>query len=145
MTELEKQDVRNIAALNYDWAKLNGKTVLISGGTGFIGSYIIEVLKERNVAYGNNISIVCLSRHVREDVDCVKYIATDITKPFEIEDDVDFIIHLASNTHPAQYATDPIGTITTNVLGCYNLLEIAKVKKARRFLLASSVNAPEIL
>ena len=48
------------------------------------------------------------------------------------------IIHLASNTHPKQYAEDPIGTIMTNIYGCDNLLKLAVEKKAR-FLLASSV------
>lgn len=45
---------------------------------------------------------------------------------------------LASNTHPKQYAEDPIGTIMTNIYGCDNLLKLAVEKKAR-FLLASSV------
>ncbi len=138
-TDIEKQDIRKLAAMPYGWSALKNKTVLISGGTGFIGSYMIEVFKERNAVYGDNISIVCLSRHAPEDGGCVKYIAADITKPFEIAGSVDFIIHLASNTHPAQYVTDPIGTITTNVFGCYNLLEVARAKNAKRFLLASSV------
>ena len=45
---------------------------------------------------------------------------------------------MASNTHPKQYAEDPIGTIMTNIYGCDNLLKLAVEKKAR-FLLASSV------
>lgn len=138
-TEVEKQDIKNIADLPYNWGALKSKTVLISGGTGFIGSHIVEVLSERNKAYGDNISVVCLSRHARENTEHVKYVAADITKPFEVKGNVDFIVHLASNTHPAQYLEDPVGTITTNVLGCYNLLEIAKAKKTKRFLLASSV------
>ena len=43
-----------------------------------------------------------------------------------------------ANTHPKQYAEDPIGTIMTNIYGCDNLLKLAVEKKAR-FLLASSV------
>lgn len=46
--------------------------------------------------------------------------------------------YLASNTHPKQYAEDPVGTIMTNICGCDNLLKLAVEKKAR-FLLASSV------
>ena len=51
---------------------------------------------------------------------------------------VDYIIHLASNTHPEQYKTDPVGTITSNVFGAYNLLTLARKKHSKRFLLASS-------
>lgn len=138
-TDIEKQDIERIAALDCDWSKLNGKTVLISGGTGFIGSHIIAVLQERNKTYGDNISVVSVSRHAPANTEHVKYMTADITKPFDVGGAVDFVIHLASNTHPAQYSSDPVGTITTNVLGCYNLLEIARKKNATRFLLASSV------
>ena len=138
-TDIEKQDIRKIADMPYGWGALKNKTVLISGGTGFIGSQIIAVLQERNNVYGDNISIVSVSRHALANTEHVKYIAADITKPFDVDGNVDFVIHLASNTHPAQYAADPVGTITTNVLGCYNLLEIARKKNAMRFLLASSV------
>lgn len=62
---------------------------------------------------------------------CVKYISKERINN-------ESIIHLASNTHPKQYAEDPIGTIMTNIYGCDNLLKLAVEKKAR-FLLASSV------
>jgi nucleoside-diphosphate-sugar epimerase len=50
----------------------------------------------------------------------------------------DFVLHLASNTHPVQYATDPIGTITTNVIGLQRMLDFATDRGAERFLFASS-------
>jgi nucleoside-diphosphate-sugar epimerase len=62
----------------------------------------------------------------------------DIINPVNYEGNIDFIIHLASNTHPKQYGEDPVGTITTNVIGCNNLLKLAVEKKAK-FILASSV------
>ena len=51
---------------------------------------------------------------------------------------IDYVLHLASNTHPVAYATDPIGTITTNVIALNNLLALAAEKKSSRFLFASS-------
>ena len=50
----------------------------------------------------------------------------------------DYIIHLASNTHPLLYATDPIGTITTNIIGLQNLLDFAVNHHTTRFLFTSS-------
>ena len=46
------------------------------------------------------------------------FLPYDINLPFVREDigKVDFVLHLASNTHPMQYSTDPIGTITTNIM-----------------------------
>ena len=55
-----------------------------------------------------------------------------------VEQAVDYVLHLASNTHPVAYATDPIGTITTNVIALNNLLTLAADKNATRFLFASS-------
>ena len=45
MTRLEQQDIKIVAEQQYDWNKLTNKTILISGGTGFVGSFIIEVLR----------------------------------------------------------------------------------------------------
>jgi nucleoside-diphosphate-sugar epimerase len=51
---------------------------------------------------------------------------------------IDYILHLASNTHPMLYSTDPIGTITTNIIGVQNMLEFSVKHKADRFIFASS-------
>lgn len=136
--DLELQDIVETAELPYNWEKLKGKTIMISGGTGFIGSFITEVIRYRNMKYGENTKIVSLSRRGGESNQTVEHIKSDITRPIVYDGPVDFILHLASNTHPKQYGEDPVGTITTNVLGCNNLLQIA-VNKRSRFLLASSV------
>lgn len=133
------EDLLKVAALPYNYSALKDKTVLISGGTGFLGSAVVDVLELRNRFYGDNIKIISLSRRARENRGNVAYIAADIRNLPEIPGNIDFILHLASNTHPAQYATDPVGTITANVLGCDNLLRLAVQKKIERFLLASSV------
>lgn len=139
MIALEAEDIKSVADLAYNWGKLKNKTVLISGGTGFIGQFLINVIKYRNEHYGDRISVISLSRSVeREDGD-ILYLKHDITTELTLSRRADFIIHLASNTHPEQYAADPIGTITTNVFGCDNLLKFAVKCKAERFLLASSV------
>ena len=139
MTEPEIQDINKIAALDYEWSKLDGKTVLISGGTGFIGQFLINVFKCRNEKYGNKIKVISCSRHGRDSERDVEYLSHDITKPLRTDKKVDYILHLASNTHPKQYAAEPVGTITTNIFGTYNLLQFAVEHKVTRFLLASSV------
>ncbi|MDE6401104.1 MAG: NAD-dependent epimerase/dehydratase family protein [Clostridiales bacterium] len=133
-----EDDIKTIASLDLRWAALDGKTLLISGGTGFIGQFLIDVIKYRNDRYGNRIKVIGCSRHALPSERDVEYLSHDITIPMELERHVDFVLHLASNTHPKQYAADPVGTITTNIFGTYNLLNLAKVNGAR-FLLASSV------
>lgn len=138
MIDLDFEDIEKVAALPYQWDKLNNKSILISGGTGFIGSFIAEVIRYRNKKFGANTKIISLSRRGGKSDSTVEYLKADITKPISCDGSVDYILHLASNTHPKQYGVDPVGTITTNVIGCDNLLKLAVDKKAT-FLLASSV------
>ncbi len=138
MKDAYKAEAAAIAAYDLPWEKLNNKTVLISGGTGLIGSLFISVLRQRNLR-GDNISVVSLSRTARESGEGVVYLAHDVTQPLSMEGRADFVIHLASNTHPKQYSADPVGTIATNIFGCRNLLEAARAWGSERFLLASSV------
>lgn len=139
MNSIEKEDIVLVGNLTIDWSKLRNKTILISGGTGFIGSFLIDVFRYRNKVFGDNIKIVSLSRRGGISDSTVSYLKADINEEIDYGLPVDYILHLASNTHPEQYANDPVGTITTNVLGCNNLLKLAYKLRIKRFLLASSV------
>lgn len=138
MKNLEVQDIINVATLPYSWDKFNNKTILISGGTGFIGSFIVDVFRYRNEKYNSNVRLISLSRRGGCTDKTVIHLKSDITQSVSYEGTIDYILHLASNTHPKQYGADPVGTITTNVIGCNNLLKLA-VEKKSIFLLASSV------
>lgn len=135
-----------VTKLNLPWEKIHNKTVLISGSTGMIGSLLVHVLLNRK----ENIHIIALGRNVEKAQNRFKeywnrkdfqFICHDINEPLNHLNcpKVDFIIHAASNTHPIAYATDPIGTITANVIGTYHLLNYYKEKDAKRFLFLSSV------
>lgn len=138
MTILEKEDIKNVAELPYNWDKLSNKVLLISGGTGFIGSFLCNVIRYRNRKYNQNIRVISIAFNALDDDETVTYLKRDICSPFAINGPVDYILHMASNTHPEQYKSDPVGTITGNVFGAYNLLMLAKEKRSKRFVLASS-------
>ena len=138
MTGAYEKEAARVTALPFDWDKLEGKRVLLSGGTGLIGSFFLDALRVRVHAYGQQIRAVSLTRSGAESDDVVEYCVQDVKRPVQIGKSCDYVLHLASNTHPKQYAADPVGTIETNILGCRNLLEIARECRAR-FLLASSV------
>ena len=142
------EDVRYVATLPMPWEKLHSKSILISGATGLIGSFLVDVLIYRNRYYDLDCSIYALGRSEQRAKDrfshCwneLRFIPYDINDMLRREDigAVDYIIHLASNTHPVAYATDPIGTITTNILGTNNMLEFALAHQAVRCVFASSV------
>lgn len=137
------------------WQLIDGKSVLITGASGMIGSYLVDMLHYRNHHFQANINIYALSRNkqklenrfrsILEDGDSFFHmIEHDICQSLEkltnTVNSLDYVIHAASNTHPLEYATDPVGTIITNVLGTMNLAEFARQHALEsRLVLLSSV------
>lgn len=144
--KLYKEDIDYVANIDIDWSKLENKSVMITGASGMMGSFLIDVLmaKKDNLhcmvyALGRNES-KAKERFVEYwDEECFSFVAGDINEGIHMNGiDVNYIIHAASNTHPVAYATDPIGTITTNIIGTHNLLEFAAAHNTERFVFASS-------
>ena len=140
-----QQDIESAWKLgNFD--KLEGSRILITGATGMIASVIIDILMYYNSIINissQGIHILAISRNeekARErfapywDSDFFTCFSHDISQPLPELGDIDYILHAASNTHPRAYATDPIGTITANVSGTYELLSYAAEHHCRRFL-----------
>lgn len=139
--------VSNLKFINFE--NLRNKSIAISGSSGMIGSFLIDVIMYLNKERNLNCKIYALGRTERRAKDrFIKYwndslftfVAGDINLPIKIENlsKIDYVIHLASNTHPKAYATDPIGTITTNVIGTKNMLDFAKKYKANKFVFSST-------
>lgn len=148
-SELYREDVARVAALPLPWERLENSQVLLSGATGLIGSFLVDVLMERNASHSMQCRVYALGRSAEKaaarfsrwkDSGDLVFIPYDINDPFERNDidTIDYVLHLASNTHPMQYSTDPIGTITTNIIGLQNMLEFAVCHSAKRFAFASS-------
>lgn len=144
-----REDVENIVKLSLPWEKMQDQSILISGASGLVGSFLIDVIMWRNEKYGMNCRIYALGRNEEKarqrfaycwENPLLNFISWDINVPLLRDDikNVDFVLHLASNTHPVAYATDPIGTITTNIIGTQNLLEFGVKHHAKRFAFASS-------
>lgn len=137
-----------IANSNLPWHILKGKRIVITGARGLIGSFLIDVLMSRNELYDEGIKVYALGRNERLaktrfaeyiEKSQVRVVKHDVNSPIPQLGNVDFIIHAASNTHPIAYANDPIGTITTNIFGAYNLLNFAIENSVNRFIFVSSV------
>lgn len=147
-SSLYLEDVDYVANLNLPWEKLSNKSIMVSGATGLIGSMLIDVIMRKN-SNGLNCTIYALGRSEERmrrrfcyyfENSLFNFIEYDVTKKLFLDEGitVDYILHLASNTHPLQYSTDPIGTITTNIIGVQNLLEFAVTHRTKRFAFASS-------
>jgi dTDP-glucose 4,6-dehydratase len=113
---------------------------LITGGAGFLGSHLCER------ALANGHQVVCVDNLVtgrtaniahllgRPDFEFVKH---DVSRSFEVEGPVDYVLHFASPASPIDYLELPIQTLKVGSLGTHNSLGLAKAKNAR-FLLAST-------
>lgn len=146
---LYMEDVRYVADLPLPWDRLKDKNLMLSGAAGMIGSFLVDVILERNRSDGMNCTVYALGRNAqRAKVRFSKYaddprfvfVPYDVNLPFERGDlgEMAYVLHLASHTHPMQYSTDPIGTITTNIIGVKNMLDLAAAQHAARFAFASS-------
>lgn len=126
--------------------KLKGKSVLVTGATGTIGSFLVDMLLRYNQTSDAGIIVYAAGRSRQRlserfcgvESKYLVYAEYDITVPSELDFTVDFIIHAAGNAYPAAFNADPVGTIIGNVDGTYRLLEFARKCGAIRFLYLSS-------
>lgn len=147
--ELYQEDIRYVSELSLPWERLRNRSIMISGATGMIGSFLVDVLMYKNKTENLKCTVYALGRNEEkakgrftycQGNEMFHFISYDINIPLVRNDlgVVDYILHLASNTHPIAYSTDPIGTIMTNILGTQNLLEFAERHHALRCAFASS-------
>jgi len=106
---------------------MQNKSVLVTGGGGFIGSHLCEKLLSRGY------DVICLDNFFTGSKNNIRHLLSnpafelirhDITEPINLE--VDAIFNLACPASPVHYQHDPVKTIRTNVLGAINMLELAR-------------------
>ncbi len=148
MNPIIKQDIDKIIENFSDWNKFSGKTVLISGANGFLPAYLVETLIELNNQFENiNVSVIALVRNQEKaqkrfshllSNQFLKIVINDVCEEIKISQKIDFIIHAASQASPKYYGTDPVGTLSANVIGTINLAKLAVTHKVVSFLYFSS-------
>ena len=152
--QLYREDIEYVAGLSLPWEKLKDSSVLITGATGLIGSFLVDVIMYKNDNDNLNCVVYPVSRTESKakerfsmywDRADFRYMAQDINEPLDLGSkynikpgDIGYLIHLASNTHPVAYSTDPIGTIYSNIIGTANLLSFAAENDVIRCAFASS-------
>lgn len=131
-----------------EWIKIDNHSFLIIGATGMIGSYMIDVLMNRNKNYNSNIHVYAMGRSIERmekrfsmylNNTCFHMVEGDVTQPINLNEEVDYIFHGASNTHPRAYSSDPIGTIMTNLMGTQQVLDFAVNTNPERIAFLSTV------
>ena len=139
------EDIRLIADdLSDFYDELEGKTVLVAGGKGFLGTYFVNVLNHVNETLSTPMKIVIMDNLItakdkKNNLGSnVTLLKQDISESFDFQDKLHYIIHAASIASPPTYRKFPIETVDVNYQGTRNLLEIARKNKIKSMLFLSS-------
>lgn len=148
MNKIIEEDLAEISNEKLDWDSLSGKTILITGANGIIASFLIETLifliKSNKI---RNTKIIALVRNKEKaeirfkdyvNSPYIIFLVQDVCEPILIYENINIIIHAASQASPKYYSTDPVGTINPNIIGTTNLLRLAKELHTENFIFFSS-------
>lgn len=118
----------------------NGKNVLITGGAGFIGSHIVDLLIEKgygvvvvdNLSSGSESNLNKSAKFYNLDINSEK-----LEEVFA-QNKIDYVFHLAAQPSVSSSIKNPTQDATENILGSINVLKFAKKYDVKKFVTAST-------
>ena len=128
---------------NFDINQLIYSNICISGGTGLIGSYLIDYLlsnlkyKGKIFALVRNVDIARSRFNLFNSDERLVLLPYDMKSPIRIDDKIDFVVHAASLTDPINYSKFPVETMKVNIFGLTYLLDFCASKNSRFLFLSS--------
>lgn len=131
----------------FSFEDFRGRSILVTGANGLIGSAVTDCLIYMNEVLGYGIQIYAACRNIeRMGIRFGDYFTRpyfhalffDANRDFHYNNRVDYIIHAAGNAHPNILRQEPVETIISNIQGLYQLLEYCKECEVRRLLFISS-------
>lgn len=116
------------------FADLQDKTVLITGGTGFMGKWLAEMINYVNEAHSYNIKLYVLARDIAKfktemphlaDKPFIRFIEQDVKNVHDLPQDINYIIHAAGSPDNRDHVSLPIRTVETFYKGTQAILDAA--------------------
>ena len=114
-------------------------TCVVTGGAGFLGSHLCDALVARGhrVICVDNFETGSLENIAHARGDTFSFVYQNVIDPIYIDEDVDFVFHLAALASPVDYLRAPLASLKVGSYGTHNALGLAKWKRAR-FLISST-------
>lgn len=126
------------------------KTFFITGATGLVGSILVKAILAANRMFDWDNRVIAMVRN-REKADRIfgqchendrlEYYIGDVTAPVVCDQDIDYIIHAASETKSLNMVQYPVETLWTTVCGSKNVLDFAVEKQVKGMVYLSSMEA----
>ena len=149
MTEfLLQSDIAEIAGrIESAAGDFAGKTVLLTGGRGFLGRYFVETFAHLNkTVLPEPAKLVVLDNLITAgeegaripEIDNITFINHDVIKPFKWDGPIDYVIHAAGIASPYYYRAYPLETLQVAISGTRHMLELAEANQARFVFFSSS-------
>ncbi|MBI4855238.1 MAG: NAD-dependent epimerase/dehydratase family protein [Acetobacterium woodii] len=149
LLEMIKKDFEEVAQIYVsDLEMLKNERIFITGGTGFVGTWIAEIIAFLNDNFNFNTTLILVSRNAENFKQMVPHIALrkditlvsrDVRSLLEIPGDVAYIIHAAATPDNRQHVSDPISIMDTITKGTASIIDSAfKLPKLKKILNISS-------
>ncbi len=129
------------------WPTLAGKSIFMTGGTGFIGRWMLEALAEADRRLGLNMRVRILTRDPEAfarkaphlaDLPGFEFVAGDVLRLEPDGQVYDYVIHAATDASADLNENDPLRMFDTILTGTRNALEFARAAQTDRFFFLSS-------
>ena len=147
-SEILHEDYKQVLSREYPWSRLKDKTVLITGGGGFLAGHLIRTLIYISEQCDFSLKIITTSRDIIQTAEKYRvektlfphlsFIEWDLLSNQKFDCDVNFVLHTASAASPTVFNADPTSAILPNTVGTINLFSSLQSCQIENFLFMST-------
>ena len=138
-------DLKVMFKATINWELLKNKTILVTGATGMLASWLTFMLMYLNEQENYKIKLILLARSRDKlnqvfgtESDKIKFSVQDVCDKLTVQTEIDYIFHAAGSASPYSILNDPAGIAKANTLGTINVLELARKTNTKKVIFTST-------